>query len=504
MIELLNNMFIESKISRILEKDGGDTDRLKICLEEFCLARPPSFLFSTEAFKAAPAKKLLLAVRVLINYDFVMKWFFGTDYSEASPARSMSDTNAIASLIEAVYTNAMIPQLPEEKRFKEHIYVGPSECAEIGLEIFLRLVGFMKTEKNTISAEQTYNVTIFSLLLCFEHLKKHEWTSENSLNLSHKLCDQLLDSLSLKELLMKPSLWHSGSLCLTDMLTLVLPRLTSSNWKQNPASTFVMSKLLENLAFHVSCDLTLPPTLLIMDDFEDENVIMGLEGLNYILTSSSKFELKQFGRVDVIFESLMKLLYTKNELILENVLTNLLLLVQVTQSKMQDVGKEDRCEEALSTILKQMQVENQVILRQTYCLHLQQFIELTGLASLKYNKTILQVIFSYLECYDGREEVCRLNVLCVLQKMMEVTWPRIHLRATDITKSLVRLLHELSSTSYGGDAMVRQTMKSSIGDCLRTLNHLTHELKLSVDSLLKLKLGDEFGSNLKEIFAKNT
>lgn len=503
--KLLNNIFIESKISRLLETDDDVTDRLKNCLEELCLSRPPSFFFSTEAFKGAPAKKLLLTVRVLVNYDFVTKWFFGTNfYSDTSPECCKSDTNAVVSLIETVYTNAKIPQISEEESAKEFIYVGPSECAELGLEIFLMLVKFVKTEKDTINAKQTYSVIIFSLLLCFEHLQKHQWTSENSLNLSQKLFEQLLDSLSLKELLMKPSLWNSDSFCLTDMLTLILPRLTSSNWKQNKASTFVMTKLLENLTYQVSCDLTLPPPLLFMDDFEDENVIMGLEGLNYILMNASKFELKQFGRVDVIFESLMRLLYTKNELILKNVLTNVLLLLQVTQSKTQDVGKEDKCEEVLGTILKQMQIENQVILRRIYCHHLQQFIELTGLASLKYIKTILRVIFSYLERYDGEQEVCRLKVLNVLQKLMEVTWPRIHLRATDVAKSLVRLLHELSGSSYDGDASVRRTMKSSIGDCLRTLNQLAPELQISLDSVLKSKLSDEFNSNLKEIFVKYT
>lgn len=161
-------------------------------------------------------------------------------------------------------------------------------------------------------------------------------------------------------------------------------------------------------------------------------------------------------------------------------------------------------DETFELILYNSEMENNLAFRRIYTSFIPTFIEIMGIACVRHMKALLRITGSYLEIHDGPHETARLNILCCLQKIIEVAWPRVGNHIDFLVKVLLKLLYDISvedvlitSTS------VKKQLVDKTTEVLRNLKkidaHRTGELltavsgkvdiaefQLAVESVLKV------------------
>ena len=322
------------------------------------------------------------------------------------------------------------------------------------------------------------------LLLC-EHFEDSLWTSSQSLALSKKnmnLLLQIYNCEDIKELLLLKT-FNDCKLdqCLLDcVMEEVLPRLRKDVWKRNPSRVSVYRICLFSITFPLLGDYVsyfLPPALTFLDDFEVKSRIIGVNCIQHIVSNCTKTELQWHGHGQVIYDALYHLTYGKEEHltdILYPCLFAVLKIVEkvpVSENQIQKYGMYDKL---LNQILTEMEMENSLEMRRKYSYHLLELLEIMGLTIIRHWKQLIVVIKSYLDVYDGPNETSRKNILHVLEVIIKEAWPRMTVHVFEIFQILLKFVYDITDGNSLTPKETQESLVELVTNILILLNKCTN------------------------------
>uniref|UniRef100_A0A2K6LE59 TELO2 interacting protein 2 n=1 Tax=Rhinopithecus bieti TaxID=61621 RepID=A0A2K6LE59_RHIBE len=268
---------------------------------------------------------------------------------------------------------------------------------------------------------------------------------------------------------------EKGSLSV--ILGLLKPDLNKESWKNNPAIKHVFSWTLQQvtrpwLSQHL--ERVLPASLLISDDYQTENKILGVHCLHHIVLNVPAADLLQYNRAQVLYHAVFNHLYTPEYHLIQPVLLCLLDLFPILEKTLHWKGDGARptthCDEVLQLILTHMEPEHRLLLRRTYARNLPAFVKRLGILTVRHFKRLERVIIGYLEVYDGPEEEARLKILETLKLLMQHTWPRVSCRLVVLLKALLKLICDVARDPNLTPESVKSALLQEATDCLILLD----------------------------------
>nr|KAF6371010.1 TELO2 interacting protein 2 [Myotis myotis] len=262
-----------------------------------------------------------------------------------------------------------------------------------------------------------------------------------------------------------------------EILGLLQPDLNKESWKNNPATKHVFSWTLQQVTrpwLNQHLERILPPSLLISDDYQIENKVLGVHCLHHIVLNVPAADLLQYNRAQVLYHALFNHLYTPEHHLIQAVLLCLLDLFPVLEKGLHWQGGAARptthCDEVLQLILTHMEPEHRILLRRTYARNLPAFVKRLGILTVRHWKRLERVILGYLEVYDGPEEEARLKTLETLKLLMQYTWPRVSCRLVVLLKALLKLICDVARDSSLTPETVKGALLEEATDCLLLLD----------------------------------
>ncbi|XP_074143321.1 TELO2-interacting protein 2 [Sminthopsis crassicaudata] len=319
------------------------------------------------------------------------------------------------------------------------------------------------------------SIYIFSVT----HGQERPWSSPASRDVAQEVLALLLrvtGSASVPEFLRGETADQGGRFAA--VMDLLRPELNKESWKNNPATKHIFSWTLYQVTrpwLNHYLERILPPSLLISDDYQNENKILGVRCLHHIVLNVPAADLRQFNRAQVLYHALFNHLYTPEPDLIQAVLECLLDLFPVLERPLQWKAPEPRssgpCDDVLQLILTHMEPEYRLLLRRTYARNLPAFIERLGILTVRHLKRLEQVIIGYLEVYDGPEEEARLMILEALKLIIKHCWPRIPCRLEVFLKALLKMVCDVAKDQSLSPESVKAALLQEATDCLTLLDH---------------------------------
>ncbi|XP_044516811.1 TELO2-interacting protein 2 [Gracilinanus agilis] len=359
---------------------------------------------------------------------------------------------------------------------------GAERAASVGA-VFLRLLERVEAAKDSLGPSAVMPAlrlaAPYIYLFSVTHSQEQPWTSPESQKVAQEVLALLLrvtNCGSVAEFLRGETEDQAGRF--TAVMGLLKPELNKESWKNNPATKHVFSWTLHHvtrpwLSHHL--ERSLPPSLLISDDYQTENKILGVRCLHHIVLNVPAADLRQFNRAQVLYHALFNHLYTPEPDLIQAVLECLLVLFPVLERPLQWKAPEPRpmgpCDDVLQLILTHMEPEYRILLRRTYAKNLPSFIERLGILTVRHLKRLEQVIIGYLEVYDGPEEEARLRILETLKLTIQHCWPRIPHRLEIFLKALLKMVCDVVRDQSLTPEPVKGALLQKAIDCLVLLDH---------------------------------
>ncbi|KAM3924244.1 TELO2-interacting protein 2 [Leptodactylus fuscus] len=320
------------------------------------------------------------------------------------------------------------------------------------------------------------------LLLGASHSQDMPWTNTQSRHLAVKLLRCLLETTqctSVGELLRGRDVQPYSTF--GEALGVLGPRLHKNKWQSHPEAMLVFSWMLLQVPRPWLTDYlhrVIPPSLLLSDDYRQENKVLGIRCLNHIVKNVAAAELRQYNRAMVVYHALRNHLYTAEAEIIEVLLPCLMNLFPILHKPPPSIGayqkdKENPADQVLELVLTHMEMEHKIVLRRLYAHNLPALQDRIGFRITRHMKRLLRVIVGYLEVSDAPEEDARLRILETLQGTIKYAWPRIPPRLPLLLKALLKLIYELSSESNQCSAAVTEDLLNGATECLLLLDNCT-------------------------------
>ncbi|KAJ9574524.1 hypothetical protein L9F63_008297, partial [Diploptera punctata] len=281
---------------------------------------------------------------------------------------------------------------------------------DIELKLKNLVITFAEIEKKCgVDKVFPKNLAVNILLLCGEHASQDSWTSDKTI----QLCEDLLEILY--------KFWHCSSVSelltgaeyealLSPALLALRPKLLKNTWKTFPAAISCYHWLLFHIKSpHLGPHLTsvVPTALIILDDFVPENKILGIRCLQHITDNATRTELGWYGHGDVIYKSLERLIYERDAIIIEPLISCLIVVLNKLDGgyiKDQNNYEWSRYDEILDKLLQQMELEDRLALRMAYVKHLPALVQASGLRMCRWSNKFLKVCSRYLEVAGFSEQ----------------------------------------------------------------------------------------------------
>ncbi|XP_007093993.2 TELO2-interacting protein 2 isoform X2 [Panthera tigris] len=341
---------------------------------------------------------------------------------------------------------------PKEQEGRGHGYSEVAEkAAAVGL-VFLKLLGKFEAAKNSLGCPK-WKTGLRDLagpiyIFAVTHSLEQPWTSPRSHDVAGEVLALLLQVTecgSVAGFLHGENEDEKGRFIL--IMELLKPDLNKESWKNNPATKHVFSWTLQQVSrpwLNQHLERILPPSLLISDDYQTENKILGVHCLRHIVLNVA-------------------------------VLSCLLDLFPVLEKGLHWKGGGARptthCDEVLQLILTHMEPEHRLLLRRTYARNLPAFVKRLGILTVRHLKRLERVVIGYLEVYDGPEEEARLKTLETLKLLMQYTWPRVSCRRVVLLKALLKLICDVARDPNLTPEPVKSALLEEATDCLILLDH---------------------------------
>nr|XP_028563809.1 TELO2-interacting protein 2 isoform X2 [Podarcis muralis] len=220
-------------------------------------------------------------------------------------------------------------------------------------------------------------------LFAVTHVAERLWTTPKTRRMAQELLDGLLrasDCRSVPEFLRGAREDETGWLAV--VMQCLKPELTKDTWQRSPATKHVFSCTLQHVTrpwLGPHLEKVLPPSLLLSDDYREENKILGVQCLHHIIRNVPAADLCQYNRAQVVYHALFNHLYSKEARLLQVVLLCLLDLLPILEKALQRLPHNPQLvtpsDEVLQLVLTHMESEHRLPLRRVYARNLPAFVE---------------------------------------------------------------------------------------------------------------------------------
>ncbi|KAF5897832.1 TELO2-interacting protein 2, partial [Clarias magur] len=321
------------------------------------------------------------------------------------------------------------------------------------------------------------NISPVLCVFSITHLQEQPWTDRSSRRCAAELLQVTVSASgrgSLQDLLCGGDAGILGSI-----LDALQPDMTKETWKRSEASKHVFSWLLVQVGRPYLTDYldkVFPASLLISDDYRIENKVLGVHCLHHIVLHVPAADLRQFNRAQVLYDALYNHLYTSEVPLIQVVLPCLIDLLSVLEKPLSHTGlprTPNRFDCVLRLVLTHMEMEHKLALRRVYASNLLLLVEKMGICIARHLKRLERVIVGYLEVSDGPEEKARLSMLEVLERTIQVAWPRMECRLSVLARSLLRFLVDVTA-DVSLSPELTETLMSRASRCLLLLDRCSH------------------------------
>ncbi|XP_025937458.1 TELO2-interacting protein 2, partial [Apteryx rowi] len=358
----------------------------------------------------------------------------------------------------------------------------PERAADAGSVLLLLLAGLAAAEGREAPGVPAAGLRLRSVLgpvyvFAATHAAERPWTSARSQLVARELLAELLRATGcglVAEFLRGRNEDEEGRFAA--VMGLLKQELTKDAWKRNPATKHVFSWTLLHITrpwLSHYLESVLPPSLLISDDYQEENKILGVRCLHHIILNVPAADLCQFNRAQVVYHALYNHLYSREAPLIEAVLLCLLDLLPVLE-RAQRHQKETRptapCDEVLQLVLTHMEAEHRLALRRVYARALPAFVQRLGIRIARHLKRLERVILGYLEVCDGPEEEARLGILETLRCTIEHAWPRMPCRLPVLLKALLKMIWDVHTDQGSTPEPVKAALLQGATECLILLD----------------------------------
>ncbi|XP_068012795.1 TELO2-interacting protein 2 [Melanerpes formicivorus] len=393
---------------------------------------------------------------------------------------------ALGGLVTALSGYAAPPKQEQDAAdlpSKDSAYAATAErAADVG-SVFLCLLAKLEAAK---SQESLGAAVVGPILRCVlgpiyiftaTHLVERPWTDTRSQAVAQQLLELLLQAAgcgSVAEFLRGKNEDEEGRFAA--VMGLLKQELTKDTWKRNPATKFVFSWSLPQVSrpwLSAHLERVLPPSLLLSDDYREENKILGVHCLHHIILNVPAADLCQFNRAEVVYHALYNHLYSREAPLIQAVLLCLLDLLPIlerAQRQQKQPRPTSHWQEVLQLVLTHMEAEHRLALRRVYARTLPAFVQRLGILIVRHLKRLERVILGYLEVWDGPEEEARLGVLETLQCTIQHAWPRMPCRLPVLLKALLKLMWDVHTDQGPTPEPVKAALLQGATECLILLD----------------------------------
>ncbi|XP_053222686.1 TELO2-interacting protein 2 isoform X2 [Podarcis raffonei] len=354
-----------------------------------CLERPPAEqvlsqflqLFASRG-ASSDAKAGMIRDLLAILEAVDSQWLFGGCHPNATPT-------LLRDMVVTLSLYAAPPQRQEPEGGGDPSYdVVASRAADVSLG-FISIVAKVESAKGlerlgtAVVGPVLRQVAGPLYLFAVTHVAERLWTTPKTRRMAQELLDGLLrasDCRSVPEFLRGAREDETGWLAV--VMQCLKPELTKDTWQRSPATKHVFSCTLQHvtrpwLGPHLG--KVLPPSLLLSDDYREENKILGVQCLHHIIQNVPAADLCQYNRAQVVYHALFNHLYSKEARLLQVVLLCLLDLLPILEKALQRLPHNPQLvtpsDEVLQLVLTHMESEHRLPLRRVYARNLPAFVE---------------------------------------------------------------------------------------------------------------------------------
>ncbi|GLH09238.1 Uncharacterized protein GBIM_14343, partial [Gryllus bimaculatus] len=264
---------------------------------------------------------------------------------------------------------------PAENDFKDSVPRIESKLQFV--KNYLTKLFCIKSEMKSEDLKLKKNTVVLLLMLCGEHTRNKPWSSEHCLKYAVdilQLTYQLCGCSKLQDLLVHDKIDDSVNRdpLFKPVLLALRPKLLKNTWKAYPAAVSCFCWILPHVKSpHLSdhMDSVLPTALILVDDYESENRLLGIKCLHHIVDNVPRTQLCWYGQAEVVYQALFRMLYFRDELLAAPLLDCLILVVEKIESGPEAKDRElewTRRDDVAQLVLQQMEAEQKLALREAY------------------------------------------------------------------------------------------------------------------------------------------
>lgn len=284
-------------------------------------------------------------------------------------------------------------------------------------------------------------------------------------------------------------------------------------WKDTESAKYLVIAILLNIPFpYLSQYLnTLFPILLrMLDDFESSYILLGMQGMLYLVNNVTPTELKWYNRAEVIYSAIVKRQFSHDPSILSMFHPLVFAVLAIIEHPPTKFITKDaprgltRYDTVLNSMLQQMLFVSDYKIKQIYILMLKDFIGIFGYVILRHLKELFKVINSYLEMPDFSGEEIRFSCLAILESLFGICPNEFKYEVNELTLSLLKvLMHSCVSRT---DSTLRSDVYKRLVARVTEVCHKLYQCDKCSDILMgflgsigepekRVKIVDEFITN---------
>lgn len=300
-------------------------------------------------------------------------------------------------------------------------------------------------------------------LIVFQNIGRNSWTSmesrveaQNMLSFLCKLtnCENVQILLSGVENMPKDEITNSkNTIFYHGIAGLVLENVKSkfvkNGWKRDPSLVHIILYVTTNMKYpslHPHIKLLVPMLLEVIEDYNSENQVLGIECLRYLIKNVNPSDLNLYNHGELIYHVLFKLLYGTKLATLEVLLPCLLEVLYVLEAfpERLDIKRTSKWDETILKLITNLEYENNVDLREVMVMNLSGFLKANGINNARHLLPILRTVSSCLEMYDNKDGRIRRHGLDVLKVLVIACWPLMLRYISIVMKIIIKLVIDVS------------------------------------------------------------
>lgn len=394
-----------------------------------------------------------------------------------------------------------VPRVPEGKNrpcieddFKNHRSTVNQNCQDI-----LTILQHILDERNetSMSLNSSSKVKIFKsycIIMIGENSEKNLWTTTESRRICKEISEILCDLYSCENL---SQLIEQNEDDISRILTTLRPKLLKNTWKTYPASIicykWFVALLKKSQVINHFNDI-IPTALIILDDFEVENKVLGLECIFEIVQHCHTEKLfVESGFAQMILFNLKKFIYDREmncTLLLYNCIGKILQSLELGEEKSNKFEWSER-DKILEELLGNMVCEDNGKVRENYMIVLVEL--LNSLGSFKWCGRVIKIIDYYCEHYGD------LNSLKIILDSTKIILGRFESRISAHSECLFGIFLKLYINL--DEVQASEEIFQSLEDCLFVVCQSSPVMikELMQDDRIELKFRTEFVKRISEL-----